>query len=190
MLIGLTGCSDSSSEPGAAPATSTFDDDLDRGDCLARTEGWHKVACDDPAATVEVLTAYWAGNAVAGATADVDCPDGTDNAFQTSDMSGQYRGTTAFTHVCVRNLKPPHPGDPGGGGGPGLVVGDCVRVVNQQFAGEARCDGKGETKPTHKVARLTKPLCGPGHDGELVIKSRNLGAQDPLDREVACINAL
>ncbi len=56
-------------------------------------------------------------------TGDSGCPDDTDQIFQTTG------GLTAGDPLaCGRNLAPPHPGDPGGGGGPKIIVGDCVWV--------------------------------------------------------------
>ncbi|MDT3728068.1 hypothetical protein ROS62_25605 [Streptomyces sp. DSM 41972] len=56
-------------------------------------------------------------------------------------------------HACMRNLQPPHPGDPGGGGGPRTVVGDCVYALDGGKVREAACDGSGPRKPEFKVTK-------------------------------------
>ncbi|MEU6093412.1 hypothetical protein [Streptomyces sp. NPDC047079] len=60
-------------------------------------------------------------------------------------------GTAAPGYACMRNLEPPHPGDPGGGGGPRTVVGDCVYGAGKGEVRETACDGKGGHAPEYKV---------------------------------------
>ncbi|MFF3716928.1 hypothetical protein [Streptomyces prasinus] len=54
-------------------------------------------------------------------------------------------------YACMRNLQPPHPGDPGGGGGPRTIVGDCVRGLDDGQVRETACDGEGEQRPEYRV---------------------------------------
>ncbi|MEV0476471.1 hypothetical protein AB0I50_42455, partial [Streptomyces prunicolor] len=56
-------------------------------------------------------------------------------------------------HACMRNLEPPHPGDPGGGGGPRTIVGDCVYGSGSGQVRETACDGSGQRKPQYKVVK-------------------------------------
>ena len=72
------------------------------------------------------------------------CPGTTDFVLhisaqdRTSDEDGD--GAVPQGYACMRNLTPPHPGDPGGGGGPRTIAGDCVY-------------GSGEHEPGYKVTR-------------------------------------
>ncbi|MEU6649171.1 hypothetical protein ABZ904_06905 [Streptomyces sp. NPDC046900] len=54
-------------------------------------------------------------------------------------------------YACMRNLEPPHPGDPGGGGGPLTIVGDCVYGAGGGEVRETACDGGGAHAPEYKV---------------------------------------
>jgi hypothetical protein len=51
----------------------------------------------------------------------------------------------------MRNLESPHPGDPGGGGGPRTIVGDCVYGTGKGEVRETACDGSGEHAPQYEV---------------------------------------
>jgi hypothetical protein len=62
-----------------------------------------------------------------------DCPDGADGAARVSAKAGDAH----YWESCVRNLKGPHPGDPGAGGAM-ISNGDCV--------GSA-ASGSGREKP-------------------------------------------
>ncbi|MEU5140917.1 hypothetical protein [Streptomyces sp. NPDC021139] len=77
------------------------------------------------------------------------CPATTDFVLHISerrpsaDEDGD--GTVPRGYACMRKLRPPHPGDPGGGGGPRTIVGDCVREIGGGKVREAVCDGGGES---------------------------------------------
>jgi hypothetical protein len=85
------------------------------------------------------------------------CPAATDFVLHiseqrpASDEDGD--GTVPRGFACMRNLQPPHPGDPGGGGGPRTIVGDCVYSSGDGQVRETPCDGTGERKPQYKVVR-------------------------------------
>jgi hypothetical protein len=84
------------------------------------------------------------------------CPETTDfvlhvSARSTADEDGD--GSVGQGYACMRNLDPPHPGDPGGGGGPRTIVGDCVYGSGDGQVRETRCDGKGDHKPQYKVTK-------------------------------------
>jgi len=104
---------------------------------------YEPIACTDSRAIAKItaLGAVAHGNQP---VTDTGCPDDTDMAVRTTGKL-----TLADAQIyCTRNLKAPHPGDPGGGGG-GLVVNDCVwvgssdgaRVLNDEVE-ETRC-GEG-----------------------------------------------
>ncbi|MCL8012870.1 hypothetical protein [Streptomyces sp. AS02] len=85
------------------------------------------------------------------------CPGTTDFVLhiseqsRTSDEDGD--GAIPQGYACMRNLAPPHPGDPGGGGGPRTIVGDCVYNSGDGQVRETSCDGKDERKPQYKVTK-------------------------------------
>ncbi|WP_318219466.1 hypothetical protein [Streptomyces sp. SCL15-6] len=83
------------------------------------------------------------------------CPATTDFVLHISERrpSADEDGDGAVTqgYACMRSLQPPHPGDPGGGGGPRTIVGDCVHDAGNGKVRETACDGKGERKPQYKV---------------------------------------
>ncbi|CAM5585359.1 hypothetical protein [Streptomyces canus] len=85
------------------------------------------------------------------------CPATTDFVLhiseqsQISDEDGD--GAVPQGYACMRNLQPPHPGHPGGGGGPRTIVGDCVYGSGSGQVRETACDGKGTKKPQYKVVK-------------------------------------
>ncbi|MFF6873981.1 hypothetical protein ACFY9S_01305 [Streptomyces sp. NPDC012474] len=85
------------------------------------------------------------------------CPATTDFVLHISEQrpSSDEDGDGAVPqgYACMRNLQPPHPGDPGGGGGPRTIVGDCVYGSGDGQVRETACDGEGERKPQYKVVR-------------------------------------
>ena len=115
------------------------------------------------------------------------CPATTDFVLHiseerpSSDEDGD--GAVPQGYACMRNLQPPHPGDPGGGGGPRTVVGDCVYDSGDGQVRETACDGTGKTEPEYKVTRAvgTRADC-PGSTALYV----RLGG----DRPVGCARPL
>ncbi|RPF33698.1 hypothetical protein [Streptomyces sp. TLI_185] len=85
------------------------------------------------------------------------CPATTDFVLHisrqnpSSDEDGD--GSIPQGYACMRNLQPPHPGDPGGGGGPRTIVGDCVYGSGNGQVRETACDGSGGKKPQYQVAK-------------------------------------
>ncbi|MEV0179469.1 hypothetical protein AB0I54_09220 [Streptomyces sp. NPDC050625] len=83
------------------------------------------------------------------------CPATTDFVLHISEQrpSSDEDGDGAIPrgYACMRNLEPPHPGDPGGGGGPRTIVGDCVYGSGDGQVRETACDGSGRRKPQYKV---------------------------------------
>ncbi|MFF0083831.1 hypothetical protein ACFYR1_29565 [Streptomyces canus] len=85
------------------------------------------------------------------------CPATTDFVLhiseqsQISDEDGD--GAVPQGYACMRNLQPPHPGDPGGGGGPRTIVGDCVYSSGSGQVRETACDGRDARKPQYKVVK-------------------------------------
>ncbi|MET9367998.1 hypothetical protein ABZY00_09100 [Streptomyces griseoflavus] len=85
------------------------------------------------------------------------CPATTDFVLHigeqrpSSDEDGD--GAVPQGYACMRHLQPPHPGDPGGGGGPRTIVGDCVYQLGDGKVRETACDGSGEEEPEFEVTR-------------------------------------
>lgn len=83
------------------------------------------------------------------------CPARTDFVLHISetgpaaDENGD--GVIPQGYACMRRLEPPHPGDPGGGGGPRTIVGDCVYGAGGGQVRETACDGGGGKPPEYKV---------------------------------------
>ncbi|MFB6753788.1 hypothetical protein ACFCX6_23050 [Streptomyces sp. NPDC056353] len=109
-----------------------------------------EVPCDSERAAARVV-AREGGRASAGPP----CPATTDFVLHISerrpaaDEDGD--GAVPLGYACMRRLQPPHPGDPGGGGGPRTIVGDCVRDIGGGRVREAACDAEGERAPRFKV---------------------------------------
>ncbi|KAF2779976.1 hypothetical protein [Streptomyces sp. OM5714] len=121
------------------------------GECSSSgTVGVTEVPCDSERAAARVV-AREDGRARDGPP----CPDTTDFVLHISEHrpSGDEDGDGAVPrgYACVRRLRPPHPGDPGGGGGPRTVVGDCVRDIGGGRVREAACDAEGTRGPRFKV---------------------------------------
>ncbi|MDH6623588.1 hypothetical protein M2271_001375 [Streptomyces sp. LBL] len=88
------------------------------------------------------------------------CPATTDFVLHISEQSPATDedgdDSVPQGYACMRNLEPPHPGDPGAGGGPRTIVGDCVYSLGDGGDGQVRetaCDGTGEKKPQYKVEK-------------------------------------
>ncbi len=83
------------------------------------------------------------------------CPGTTDFVLHISEQRPSHDedgdGAIPQGYACMRTLQPPHPGDPGGGGGPRTIVGDCVYDSGGGQVRETACDGKGERKPEFEV---------------------------------------
>ncbi|MDT0612862.1 hypothetical protein [Streptomyces lancefieldiae] len=114
------------------------------------TAGFTEVPCGSERAAARVV-AREGGRAGDGPP----CPATTDFVLHISEQrpSADEDGDGAVPqgYACMRRLQPPHPGDPGGGGGPRTIVGDCVRDAGDGKVREAACDGTGERKPQFKV---------------------------------------
>lgn len=84
------------------------------------------------------------------------CPATTDFVLHISAQGSSGAGGDGVVpkgYACMRNLEPPHPGDPGGGGGPRTIVGDCVYGSGSGQVRETACDGSGPKKPQYKVVK-------------------------------------
>ncbi|MFD7227966.1 hypothetical protein [Streptomyces sp. NPDC059881] len=139
---------------------------LDRGDCSGRDgDGVHEVPCTSEKAAARVLARH-EGRGTDGH----GCPAVTDFVLHLSErrpgLDEDGDGSVSQGYACMRNLEPPHPGDPGGGGGPHTVVGDCLSSSRKGQVKETACDGSGEQRPEFEVAAAVdkRSACPPSTD--------------------------
>jgi hypothetical protein len=113
-------------------------------EAIEESKEYALISCGDPKAVAKI-TALGAQVQPGKPLTASGCPDDTDFAVRTKTSTGRLESQV----YCTRNLKPPHPGDPGGGSG-ALVVGDCVyigssngaKVLNDEVA-EIPCSNDG-----------------------------------------------
>lgn len=123
------------------------------GECSSfGTTSFTEVSCGSERAAARVVARH------DGTVGDgPPCPATTDFVLHiseqrpASDEDGD--GAVPQGYACMRSLQPPHPGDPGGGGGPRTVVGDCVYGSGDGEVRETRCDGEGGTAPEYEVTK-------------------------------------
>ncbi|MET9414866.1 hypothetical protein ABZY03_11925 [Streptomyces klenkii] len=129
--------------PGRDPAF------LARGECAGRAAGsFTEVSCRRPEAAARVLARY-NGPRSGGPR----CPDETDFVLHINalDQGTSEESSAPEGYACMRNLQPPHPGDPGMGGGPLTVTGDCLYIQRDGVVKETACDGSAARAPEYRV---------------------------------------
>ncbi|MFG3533076.1 hypothetical protein ACGF8B_41230 [Streptomyces sp. NPDC047917] len=144
---------------------------LAEGECAAAEPGkkdvYREVPCDGPEAVAKVVDRADIGFPEPfEATA---CSDNTDFAVNVPISMAilEDRPVSGEGYACMRNLKAPHPGDPGGGGGPRIQVGDCVHSAagNGSSASEVACRAEGRKNgATHKVTKVLEDAIVGGFD--------------------------
>ncbi|MBT2387913.1 hypothetical protein J7E87_00380 [Streptomyces sp. ISL-1] len=152
---------------------------LGPGDCGSRGRDVQEVPCTSEKATARVIARYEGryagryeglgegqgegvgeGQGEGRPASGPGCPAATDFVLHISesrpadDEDGD--GEVGRGYACMRNLEPPHPGDPGGGGGPLTVVGDCVYNAGKGQVKETACDGSGPRAPEFEVASAVR----------------------------------
>ncbi|PHQ50373.1 hypothetical protein BLA24_20185 [Streptomyces cinnamoneus] len=142
-------------------AGATF---LDRGTCAGRGRAsFTEVDCLSGRATASVLARYFGPR-----SGGPRCPDTTDFVLHVTAVDTGTSETESVPegYACMRNLRPPHPGDPGRGGGPLTVAGDCVYSERHGVVKETACDGSQPHAPEFEVAELarTRDDCPPSTD--------------------------
>ncbi|MEU7056191.1 hypothetical protein [Streptomyces sp. NPDC046197] len=140
------------------------------------TTSFTEVPCSGERAAARVIARY------DGKMSDgPPCPATTDFVLHisaqrpSSDDNGD--GAIPQGYACMRNLEPPHPGDPGGGGGPRTIVGDCVYGAGRGEVRETRCDGTGKRKPEYKVTKAVDARAQCPSSTALYVQ---LGGKDPV----------
>ncbi|MGW3203298.1 hypothetical protein [Streptomyces sp. NPDC001135] len=155
----LTGCRGPAGAPvgDARPtpaATSGYGAEfLAVGECSSfGATSFTEVPCAGERAAARVVARY------DGAASDgPSCPATTDFVLHISARApaGDEDGDGAVPqgYACMRNLEPPHPGDPGGGGGPRTIPGDCVYTSGEGQVRETPCDGSGRHRPQYRITK-------------------------------------
>lgn len=133
------------------PGAEAINEYSEVGDCLrpdpATLEGFLQAGCDHPDATVEIIEMV----RTAGVESPPVCPPGTDllvDGEQGPVVDGDIAAVPETW--CLRNLEPPHPGDPGEGGGE-LVTEDCFVIAEDGEISEVACAGGGQSRPQHRL---------------------------------------
>ncbi|MET9405429.1 hypothetical protein ABZX90_06525 [Streptomyces sp. NPDC002935] len=174
-------------EPDPSPAStrpsgygSVF---LGRDECSSfGTTSFTEVPCGSERAAARVIARY-DGDIADGPS----CPATTDFVLHisetgpASDENGD--GAVPRGYACMRKLEPPHPGDPGGGGGPRTVVGDCVYGAGRGQVRETACDGTGKKRPEYKVTSAVTARSDCPSATELYVElggTRPVGCARPL----------
>ncbi|WP_371671337.1 hypothetical protein OG985_29185 [Streptomyces sp. NBC_00289] len=146
------------------------------GECSSfGTTSFTEVACAGERASARVVARH------VGRVGDgPPCPPTTDFVLHISaqrpspDRGGRK---IAQGYACMRGLQPPHPGDPGGGGGPRTIVGDCVRGLGDGKVRETACAGTGGQKPQYEVTKAVRSRADCPASTALYVQ---LGGADPV----------
>ncbi|MFI9718147.1 hypothetical protein ACIHFE_00600 [Streptomyces sp. NPDC052396] len=168
--VALTDCHTPGREdPGAAAAGGERETPppapvyLARDACAGPAPGHTQLDCADPRAVARVLARY-NGPPDSGPR----CPADTDFVLRLSAVNaGDSEDLSAPEgYACMRGLHPPHPGDPGMGGGPLTVLGDCVYTERPGVVKETACDGSHAHPPEYRIATAahTRDACPDGTD--------------------------
>ncbi|MGW2182988.1 hypothetical protein ACWCXX_33995 [Streptomyces sp. NPDC001732] len=144
---------------------------LAEGECAAPEPGkkdvYREVPCKDPKAVAKVDTRALIG--ISEPFSATSCPDHSDFAINVPVSLALLENTpvSGEGYACMRNLKAPHPGDAGGGGGPRIEVGDCVHSTAKagDSVWEVACRTKGKKDgATHKVKKIIEDAVIGGFD--------------------------
>ncbi len=178
----LTGCRQTSgaAEPGAPPGgTPTRPSGhgavfLGVGECSSfGTTSFTEVPCTGERAAARVIARH-----DGGPDDGPLCPPATDFVLHIGAQPAVGgEGVIPRGYACMRNLQPPHPGDPGGGGGPRTVVGDCVHGAGRGAVRETACDGSGKRKPEYQVVRAVRSRAQCPASTALYVR---LGGEEPV----------
>ncbi|MFD7294555.1 hypothetical protein ACFV9W_14805 [Streptomyces sp. NPDC059897] len=162
--LGSRGSAGSGDEPSSrASATGYGAVFLAADECSSRGRAsFNEVPCRSERAVARVLARH-DGETSEGPA----CPARTDFVLHISenrpaaDENGD--GSVDRGYACMRNLDAPHPGDPGGGGGPRTIVGDCLTEAGKGQVRETACAATGGRAPRYRVvtAVLSRSACPP-----------------------------
>ncbi|MEU3611972.1 hypothetical protein ABZ725_06590 [Streptomyces sp. NPDC006872] len=178
---------DASSSP--SPSESPYYDGDDnvlmaKDDCYGPPTGDQQgqvveMPCEDPDAIGKVLKRV---EEEIGMGSYADCPDATDDVLGiTGEPGWEIAGSRDYVkyasgvgYACVRNLRAPHPGEPGGGG-MDIDIGDCVEAsdTGEKYE-EVPCEG--EVVPDGKVVDMTDADGRCPRTDDTVVRENSLGS--------------
>ncbi|MEV6652436.1 hypothetical protein [Streptomyces sp. NPDC051219] len=155
---------------------------LGTAECSSRAQGeFREVSCTSEKAAARVLARHDGSRKTGPA-----CPSATDFVLHISESAPVVENgpgavgvpvTVPTGYACMRNLEAPHPGDPGMGGGPLTVVGDCVYSSRKGQVKETACDGSAEYAPGFRVERAVAARAECPHSTALYVQ---LGGEKPV----------
>ncbi|WP_217546778.1 hypothetical protein [Streptomyces sp. GbtcB6] len=196
-----------SADPSPTPTPSPYVDDdgvlMAKGDCYAAVADpveagqVQEVACDDAAAEGKVV--YYSTEDLDGRISSSYapyCPDNADDVLgitRGTGMGQEFAGHSNFVafaaatqYACVRYLKGPHPGDPGGGGME-IRVGDCLAEEDERYK-EVACEG--DDVPGYKVVAETAKGEDCPRKNDILLSTDTLLSRVGLDVTAYCARAL
>ncbi|WP_370146173.1 hypothetical protein [Streptacidiphilus sp. EB129] len=112
---------------------------------------FEQVDCASSAALGRVIRRQPAGSGIDSCPADTDFALDLSTVWQSAG-GGSSTGPAGI--ACLRNLRPPHPSDPGGGGGIDVLPGDCMGPASDGVVRETACDGAGGQRPSYRIVAL------------------------------------
>jgi hypothetical protein len=146
---------------------------LDVDECSSfGTTSFTEVPCGGERAAARVVARH-DGKAGVGPP----CPATTDFVLHIDEQPAEGAGRIPQGYACMRNLQPPHPGDPGAGGGPRTIVGDCVYGAGDGQVRETACDGSGTKRPQYEVTKAVRTRSACPSSTTLYV---HLGGVDPV----------
>ncbi|MGW8488797.1 hypothetical protein [Streptomyces sp. NPDC055886] len=151
-------------QPGPSPYGVVF---LGPGDCSSRGPVIREVFCRSEKAAATVLARH-----LGTPSSGPPCPDPTDFVLHVSETGTGARSRLTTGYACMRNLEPPHPGDPGQGGGPLTVVGDCVTASRAGEVTETACADAGGRAPRYRVESAVRRRAQCPDDTDLFVSLR------------------
>ncbi|UGY91533.1 hypothetical protein [Streptomyces gobiensis] len=171
-LAGVTGCTQQArGAPGDEVTRSAATSDpravfLDDGECGTRERRhFRQVPCDSERAVAQVIARHQ-GRQQDGPR----CPARTDFVLRVDDQH-------QVGYACMRKLRPPHPGDPGRGGGPRTIAQDCVYTARKGQVKETACDGSGQHPPEYRITKIVPKRSGCPADTALYV---DVGGSAPV----------
>ncbi len=188
-VLALMGCQKSPGASGNLNDTSASKSPSGYGlvflgvdECASRGKGFTEVLCSSEKAQARVIARYDGRQSEGPA-----CPVSTDFVLHISESRPAYDedgdGAVPKGYACMRNLESPHPGDPGGGGGPSTVVGDCVYTAGKGEVRETACDGSGKNAPEFRVDSAVRSRAKCPASTELYVQlggAKPVGCAEPV----------
>ncbi|MEE1768042.1 hypothetical protein PUR34_07540 [Streptomyces sp. JV185] len=169
---------------------------LAESECAAPVPGkpgiYREAPCDSAEAMAKVAYRMDVGSAAPFSA--TSCAENADFVIDVPVSLAALENTQASGggYACMRNLKPPHPGDMGGGGGPRIEIGDCVHSMPKKgnSVWEVACRTKGKKDgATHKVTKILEDVIVGGFDdpcdgeADAMFTENSLIDKDPLRNE-------